>query len=144
MARRNQNTAVETTETTVEPVVNETATIGQPVEQDITEGTIVPDTTEVEQPAEVQEAIQEVRDAKPGMNPILRDYDLDALKAQFKTKSGLIRYLDSQGYKRADIAKALGLLYQHVRNVLTQPVKTDRAEQPNPEAARRQPAANQE
>ncbi len=34
------------------------------------------------------------------------------------TVSGKIRYLDKQGYPRADIARALGKRYQHVKNVL--------------------------
>ena len=34
-----------------------------------------------------------------------------------------IRYLDSIGYKRTEISKMLGKRYQHVRNVLTQPLK---------------------
>lgn len=40
-----------------------------------------------------------------------------------KTVSGQIRYLDSIGMSRGQIAKKLGKLYQHVRNVLTTPLK---------------------
>ena len=39
------------------------------------------------------------------------------LQDQFKTKSAIIRYLTSQGFKVKDIAKHLGMRYQHVRNV---------------------------
>jgi len=39
------------------------------------------------------------------------------------TKSAKIRSLDSFGYKRGTIATFLGIRYQHVRNVLTQPLK---------------------
>lgn len=40
-----------------------------------------------------------------------------------KSKSQIIRYLDSLGYERSAIAKFLGIKYQHVRNVLTSPEK---------------------
>lgn len=38
--------------------------------------------------------------------------------APLPTKSAKIRELDERGYKRADIARFLGIRYQHVRNVL--------------------------
>lgn len=41
----------------------------------------------------------------------------------YKTKSAMIRYLDSEGFKRSEIANHLNIRYQHVRNVLTQPLK---------------------
>jgi len=44
-------------------------------------------------------------------------------QAGAKTKSQIIRYLDSLGHSRASIARFLGVKYQHVRNVLTQPQK---------------------
>ena len=43
--------------------------------------------------------------------------------AKLSTKSAAIRYLDSQGCTRSEIASALGIRYQHVRNVLITPVK---------------------
>ena len=39
------------------------------------------------------------------------------------TKSAKIRFLDSQGLTRSEIAKRLDIRYQHVRNVLITPVK---------------------
>jgi DNA invertase Pin-like site-specific DNA recombinase len=48
---------------------------------------------------------------------------LDWLKETFKTKSAVIRYLVNQGHSVNDIAKHLGLRYQHVRNVATAPLK---------------------
>lgn len=48
---------------------------------------------------------------------------LEGLMATYKTKSAVIRYLDSQGWKRGQIAKFMEIRYQHVRNVLTQPLK---------------------
>ena len=39
------------------------------------------------------------------------------------TTSARIRYLNSLGWERADIARKLGKLYQHVRNVLEMKVK---------------------
>ena len=41
----------------------------------------------------------------------------------YKTKSAMIRYLDGEGFKKSEIAKHLNIRYQHVRNVLTQPLK---------------------
>lgn len=42
---------------------------------------------------------------------------------ELKTKSAKIRWLASQGYKNGQIADYLGIRYQHVRNVLTTPLK---------------------
>ena len=39
------------------------------------------------------------------------------------TKSARIRFLDSKGMPRAQIARELNIIYQHVRNVLEMPVK---------------------
>jgi hypothetical protein len=47
------------------------------------------------------------------------------IPATLTTKSGQIRWLASQGMKRGEIAKLLGLRYQHVRNVLIQPLKKE-------------------
>ncbi|WP_429910920.1 AbrB/MazE/SpoVT family DNA-binding domain-containing protein [Glycocaulis sp.] len=44
--------------------------------------------------------------------------DLRASVAHLPTKSARIRALAKQGLKRADIARALDIRYQHVRNVL--------------------------
>lgn len=40
-----------------------------------------------------------------------------------KTTSDKIRFLASQGKSRSEIAKILDIRYQHVRNVLIQPIK---------------------
>lgn len=48
-----------------------------------------------------------------------RDTELDSLK----TTSEKIRYLDAKGVARSEIAKQLGIRYQHVRNVLIKPLK---------------------
>lgn len=42
---------------------------------------------------------------------------------KLSTKSAKIRFLDAAGYKRGTIATHLRIRYQHVRNVLTQPLK---------------------
>ena len=47
----------------------------------------------------------------------------DALLAEHKTISGVIRHLASTGISRGDISRITGKRYQHVRNVLTQPLK---------------------
>lgn len=49
--------------------------------------------------------------------------DFQALLDTHKTVSAVIRFLDAEGYKRGDIAKITGKRYQHVRNVLTTPLK---------------------
>lgn len=67
------------------------------------------------QPVEAPHAIVEV--AQPPL------FDLgEALKAA-GTKSALIRKLAGEGKSRSDIAKMLNIRYQHVRNVLTAPLK---------------------
>lgn len=49
--------------------------------------------------------------------------DVEALLKEHKTKSAVIRYLSGTGMSRSDIAKTLGIRYQHVRNVLLTPLK---------------------
>lgn len=38
------------------------------------------------------------------------------------TKSAQIRYLYSEGWEKGDIARSMGIRYQHVRNVLITPL----------------------
>ncbi len=45
---------------------------------------------------------------------------IKTLMSDLKTKSAVIRFLASEGHKRSAIATALGIRYQHVRNVLVQ------------------------
>lgn len=52
------------------------------------------------------------------VNQVLANEDLEKLAEEYKTKSSMIRYLGSKEYTRSDIAKAMGIRYQHVRNVL--------------------------
>ena len=52
-----------------------------------------------------------------GLAPI--QYD----PGQFKSKSEAIRFFLAQGHKRADIARAMGVIYQFVNNIYRQPVK---------------------
>lgn len=51
--------------------------------------------------------------------------DIDVELEKITTVSGKIRYLASTGMSRGDIAKKLDKRYQHVRNVLTQPLKKE-------------------
>lgn len=46
--------------------------------------------------------------------------------AALPTKSAKIRALNKAGRTRSEIAKILGIRYQHVRNVLIQPLKSDK------------------
>ena len=41
----------------------------------------------------------------------------------FTTKSAQIRELHRQGMKTGDIARQLGVIYQHARNVINKPLK---------------------
>lgn len=53
-----------------------------------------------------------------------KTYTVAELYAQHKTTSGVIRALYAGGMAKADIAKLIGKRYQHVRNVLLQPLKS--------------------
>jgi len=65
-------------------------------------------------------------------------------KAGVKSKSQIIRYLNSLGYSRAAIAKFLNVKYQHVRNVLVAPLKRQiKAERDAAKAAQQSSTANQ-
>lgn len=50
-------------------------------------------------------------------------YDYAELIKECGTKSTMIRRLHSEGYKKARIAQFMEIRYQHVRNVLLEPVK---------------------
>ncbi len=52
--------------------------------------------------------------------------ELQAYLDTLPTKSAKIRHMNSLGFRRAQIANHLGIIYQHVRNVLTQEVKRPR------------------
>jgi hypothetical protein len=45
------------------------------------------------------------------------------LITKYGNKSKAIRGLHAEGYEKGDIARALDIRYQHVRNVLSQPLK---------------------
>jgi hypothetical protein len=47
----------------------------------------------------------------------------EELQKQYPTKSALIRALHSDGYKNGPISKYMDIRYQHVHNVLSQPLK---------------------
>ncbi len=49
--------------------------------------------------------------------------------AALDTWSAKIRYLNTQGYNRSEIARALGKIYQHVRNVLEADIAKKKKEQ---------------
>lgn len=64
-----------------------------------------------------------------GQNPIsAAGYTLEQLQDQYKTKSATIRFLHSQGYKVGDIARFMGIIYQHARNVIKQKPKKQTVE----------------
>jgi len=55
--------------------------------------------------------------AKAKKSPAKKSYD------SLPTKSAKIRAMAADGMSRGDIARALEIRYQHVRNVLVTPVK---------------------
>lgn len=54
---------------------------------------------------------------------VVPEVNVEELLKEHKTKSNVIRFLSSQGKTRSEIAKLLNIRYQHVRNVLTTPLK---------------------
>lgn len=58
-------------------------------------------------------------------NPIAHGipYIYEDLIKDVGTKSNMIRKLHSEGYKKARIAQFMDIRYQHVRNVLNEPLK---------------------
>lgn len=63
---------------------------------------------------------------EPNYSPIGSEKGLPTLewiKSTFTTKSAAVRYLINQGHEVKDIAKHLGMKYQHVRNVATSTLK---------------------
>lgn len=67
--------------------------------------------TEVVAETETETQDSEIQDSE---NQEFKDADLEAIK----TTSDKIRFLNSFGWTRADIARKLGVRYQHVRGVL--------------------------
>jgi hypothetical protein len=58
------------------------------------------------------------------VNPVAAaGYTLDGLRTDHKNKSGVIRFLASKGFQTKHISKFMDIRYQHVRNVLTTPLK---------------------
>ena len=109
----------------------------------------------------LEEAIQELDDKPESHEPTLEEFvrelhgdtptgqangmpSLDKLKAMFKTKSAAIRYLslsEQDGGPKGgpfdvkDIAKHLGIRYQMVRNIRTNPLKRGPNEDYKPKPA---------
>jgi hypothetical protein len=55
----------------------------------------------------------------PKDNPILKaGKNYEAMLKELGTISAVMRALNAEGYKRADIARFCGRIYQHVKNVL--------------------------
>lgn len=59
----------------------------------------------------------------PIVHPKPTEDTYENLMTTLKTKSAVIRHLDSLGWKRGKIASFMNIRYQHVRNVLIQPLK---------------------
>ena len=63
---------------------------------------------------EIQETETQDSEIQDSEIQVFKDSDLEAIK----TTSDKIRFLNSFGWTRAEIAKRLGIRYQHVRGVL--------------------------
>jgi hypothetical protein len=70
--------------------------------------------------------VQKVRGVTKDVNSIKGLSHLRDL-SKLPTKSAKIRFLASQQMPTAEIAKTLDIRYQHVRNVLTTPLKSKQA-----------------
>jgi hypothetical protein len=111
MSKNHSNTKrVEQQIVPVEPIVESTSTS-------------IPTSTPIVQEPQMPEAIV------PTTSQIDPRYDETYLQS-LTTTSARIRYLHSRGLKNGEIAKKLGKLYQHVRNVLIVPVKIPRDSTP--------------
>jgi len=62
----------------------------------------------------------------------MTDHEMEQATRHLPTKSAKIRTLEKLGVARADIARFLGVRYQHVRNVLVQPAPAREASHPVP------------
>lgn len=60
---------------------------------------------------------QPLRAPESGLAPITVEM-VEKLREELKSKSAVMRRLSKDGYTRSQIAKALGVKYQFVRNVL--------------------------
>jgi hypothetical protein len=87
-----------------------------PVEKLLHDDEVITETHAEDQQAATTEVVA------PTMAPKIEGTQVELI-AKYGNKSGAIRALNSQGFKTADIARALDIRYQHVRNVLTQPLK---------------------
>jgi hypothetical protein len=61
------------------------------------------------------------------MEAQMTDHEMEQATQHLPSKSAKIRTLDKLGVARADIARFLGIRYQHVRNVLVQPTPATEA-----------------
>lgn len=68
------------------------------------------------------EAKQEPKEPKE-QEAMSRAKQAQDLYKEYGTKSATIRHLAELGWSRSEIAKAMDIRYQHVRNVLIQPLK---------------------
>lgn len=77
-------------------------------------------TAKQEQQVKVEEVVQVEQPEVKQVEAI--EHKVEDLMERFKTKSAVIRFLDSEGFTRSQIAKFLDIKYQFVRNVLITPV----------------------
>ncbi len=64
---------------------------------------------------------------KPATSRPSDDLTAEQLIKKYGSKSAAIRALDNQGYSVSEIAKKVGVIYQHARNVVLRPLKRNSA-----------------
>lgn len=111
MAKANRQQAVQVSQKTVDAVVHHVQ--AQEQVRKVVAGTEAT-ATAVEQPKALDDAMK---------------MDAGTLIAIYGNKSNAIRGLAALGAKTGDIAKKLGVIYQHARNVLKRPLKREIKEQ---------------
>lgn len=74
---------------------------------------------------DVVEPVVEPTTTEPVVNEVVGNVNMTSseLIKKYGNKSNAIRALSAQGLKCGPISKALGIRYQHARNVLCQPLK---------------------
>jgi hypothetical protein len=77
----------------------------------------------VEQVVEVAPIVTEATKGKKQVQPIVLSKSQEAMLSECTTISAKIRYLNLEGFDNSQISKFLNKRYQHVRNVLTTPMK---------------------
>lgn len=108
--------------------MSRTATVRKPIET-IAEATAETITTAEPQPQVKEQVLVKEQSREEVVQELIKNKEYakmskEELIKHFGSKSAAIRGLNAElGWKPGPISKALGILYQHARNVLLQPLK---------------------